>query len=466
MLSCLPAVKSRRLFHFSCLGLSAGSIGAMDILPAPKANSYICKGGNSLMMSTGCPDRKAVWRCGFLSPALVVALTLGGSACLWRQTSATSDNAAETVKVLFRQFSASVTAIGAVKPQVGAEVKVGSRVSGRVLRLHANIKDQVRKGQVIAELEKADLEAIVAQSQAEAQFAEAKLAALDALFPKEVARAETDVARWDATVILARKDFGRQQDLLKKKLATQVDADQAQEQLAVSEAQLATARRALDLVRAQYAENLKQAQAERDRDQAALTNAHVQLSYAVITAPISGVIGSVSTQEGETVAAGLNAPTFVTIIDLAKLQVEAYVDEVDIGKVKVGQHVVFTVDAFPADDFEGKVVAIYPKATIQDNVVKYVVAVEIVTPYEGRLRPEMTTSVGIQLESRRVLAIPSSAVRREGGKHFVLLSVNGRPEPHEVRLGWKDGPWTEVAGGLSEGQEIFLDLPGTEKGKN
>ena len=150
---------------------------------------------------------------------------------------------------------------------------------------------------------------------------------------------------------------------------------------------------------------------------------------------------------------------------MARLQVEAYVDEVDIGKIKVGQHVVFTVDAFPASDFEGKVVAIYPKATIQDNVVKYVVAVEIATPYEGRLRPEMTTSVSIQLESRTVLAIPSSAVRREGGKHFVLLSVNGRPEPREVRLGWKDGPWTEVAGGLTEGQEIFLDLPETEKGK-
>jgi macrolide-specific efflux system membrane fusion protein len=416
-------------------------------------------------MSAKCPDRKAAWRRGSLSPVLAVALILGGSACLWKQTSATNEKTAATVKVTRRQFSASVTAIGAVKPQVGAEVKVGSRISGRVMRLHANIKDVVRKGQVIAELEKADLEAIVAQTQAEARFAEAKLAALDELFPKEVARAETDVARWDATVMLARKDLERQRYLMEEKLAMQVTVDQAQEQLAVSGAQLAAARRALDLMRAQHAENLKQAQAERDRDRAALNNAQVQLSYAVITAPISGVIGSVSTQEGETVAAGLNAPTFVTIVDLARLQVEAYVDEVDIGKVKTGQRVVFTVDAFPADDFSGKVVAIYPKATIQDNVVKYVVAVEIVTPYEGRLRPEMTTSVSIHLESRQVLAIPSSAVRREGGKHLVLLSVNGRPEPREVRLGWKDGPWTEVAGGLSEGQEIFLDLPEKEKGK-
>jgi multidrug efflux pump subunit AcrA (membrane-fusion protein) len=416
-------------------------------------------------MTAHGPHLKASWRRRLFSQLLAVALILCGSACLQRQSSATGEGAAETVRVEFRQFSASVAAIGAVKPQVGAEVKVGSRISGRVLRLHANIKDQVRKGQVIAELEKADLEAMVAQGRAEARFAEARLAALDELFPREVARAETDVARWDATVILTRKNLERQRDLFRQKVATQIDADQAQEQLAVSEAQLAAAGGALELVRTQHAENLKQALAERDRDRAALANAEVQLSYAVITAPISGVIGSVSTQAGETVAAGLNAPTFVTIIDLGRLQVEAYVDEVDIGKVRVGQQAVFTVDAFPADDFSGRVVAIYPKATIQDNVVKYVVAVEIVTPYEGRLRPEMTASVHIQLESRRVLAIPSSAVQREGGAHLVLLAVNGRPEPREVRLGWKDGSWTEVAAGLTEGQEIFFALPDPEKGK-
>jgi multidrug efflux pump subunit AcrA (membrane-fusion protein) len=412
-------------------------------------------------------DLKSSWRRWFFSTvlAVVLAVALSWLTCSRKKASATTENAVETVKVMRRQFSASVTAIGAVKPQVGSEVKVGSRISGRVMRLHANIKDQVRKGQMIAELEKADLEAIVAQCRAEAQLAKAKLASLAELFPMEVARAETDVTRCDATVILARKDLERQQVLLQSKFISQVDFDQTQERLAVAEAQLAAARRDLDLVRIRYAENRKQAEAERDRDRAALANAQVQLSYAVITAPISGVIGSVSTQEGETVAAGLNAPTFVTIIDLARLQVEAYVDEVDIGKIRVGQQVVFTVDAFPADDFAGKVVAIYPKATIQDNVVKYVVAVEIATPYEGRLRPEMTTNVSIQLESRWVLAIPSSAVQREGGKHFVFLSVNGRPNLREVKLGWKFAPWTEVAGGLTEGQEIFLDLPETEKEK-
>jgi len=394
---------------------------------------------------------------------LALALVVGGSGCLRQQTD--TNAGAESVTVTRRQFSSSVTAIGAVKAQVGAEVKVGSRISGRVDRLHANIKDQVRKGQVIAELEKADLEALVAKSQAELRLGDAKLAALGALFPAETAKAEAEVTRWEATVTQARKGLDRQRVLLERLLATQSEFDLAQELLSVSEAQLGTARKALELVQVQHAESVKQAQSDRDRDRAALAYAEVQLSYAVITAPISGVIASVSTQEGETVAAGLNAPTFVTIIDLARLQVEAYVDEVDIGKIKVGQRVVFTVDAFPADDFNGQVAAIYPKATIQDNVVKYVVAVDIAPPYEGRLRPEMTTNVSIQLESRQVLAIPSGAVRREGGRHFVLVSVNGRAELREVRLGWKDGAWTEVANGLAAGQRILLDRPDPESGK-
>ena len=116
---------------------------------------------------------------------------------------------------------------------------------------------------------------------------------------------------------------------------------------------------------------------ERELADAQLSEARVNLSYATITAPISGVIGSVTTQEGETVAAGLNAPTFVVIVDLDRLQVNAFVDEVDIGKVALGQRVTFNVDAFPAQDFTGAVAAIYPSATIQDNVVKYVVAIDI-----------------------------------------------------------------------------------------
>jgi multidrug efflux pump subunit AcrA (membrane-fusion protein) len=156
----------------------------------------------------------------------------------------------------------------------------------------------------------------------------------------------------------------------------------------------------------------------------------------------------------------MNAPIFVTIIDLKRLQVEAMVDEVDIGKVHPGQHATFAVDAFPAREFPGKVVAIYPKAVLQENVVYYDTVIEIGGNDDEVLRPEMTASVTISLDAKSgVLAIPGKAVKRERGKNFVYTIVDGQPRPQEVKVGWKDGPWIEVISGLNEGDTILQTAP-------
>jgi len=382
---------------------------------------------------------------------------------LWWQLSEGQkhDNQSQaTVKVTRRDFASTVLATGVVEPQVGAEVRVGARISGKVEHLYANIGDEVKEKQVIAELEKKDLEATVAQRQAELRMVEAKLSAVEMLRPREIEKAEADVAQYQATLTLAEKELIRQDDLLKQDFSTQQARDRAQERLSVAEAQLVSARKGLELVKTRYSEDLKQARADVERANATLVNAKVQRSYATITAPIPGVIASVSTQAGETVAAGLNAPTFVTIIDLKRLQVDAYVDEVDIGKIRIGQKTVFAVDAFPAREFEGEVVAIYPKAVIQDNVVNYDAVIEITTPYDGLLRPEMTASVTIFLEARKnVLSVPAKAVKREKGKNVVYVMANSRPKVQEIKVGWKDGQWIEVAQGLEEGQLVLLEVP-------
>jgi macrolide-specific efflux system membrane fusion protein len=211
-------------------------------------------------------------------------------------------------------------------------------------------------------------------------------------------------------------------------------------------------------------DDIRTAEATVAAKRAALAGAQARLSYATILAPISGVVASVSTQEGETVAAGLNAPTFLTIIDLARLQVDTFVDEVDIGKIKVGQTATFTVDSFPSREFTGRVVAIYPKAVIQENVVTYDVVVEITGEYDGLLRPEMTASVTIHLDARQgVLAVPAKAVRRERGKSVVYLLNNGRPQQREIKVGWRDSQWIEIVSGLEEGQTVLLEPPATAK---
>jgi HlyD family secretion protein len=353
----------------------------------------------------------------------IVALGFAAGTFWWTSQSPDDANAAvpTTAEAVMREFSTAVTAIGAVKPQIGAEVRVGARISGKLMRLPANIGDRVERGQVIAELESADLAATVSRHEA------------------AVAVAREKIGDAEARQKLSEATYQRQLSLLKISGTSQQLVDEA-----LRESQSAAA-------------GVQIAIREHELAEAQLREARVNQSYATITAPISGVIGSVTTQEGETVAAGLNAPTFVVIVDLDRLQVNAFVDEVDIGKVKLGQKVTFNVDAFPAQDFTGSVSAIYPSATIQDNVVKYVVAIAVDDEDRGLLRPEMTASVRIQLETRNVLAIPARAIRQDAGRTVVHV-VNGEAtEIRPIRIGWRDGPWAEIADGLSEGERILLN---------
>ena len=402
---------------------------------------------------------------------LVIGLALsiclaGGLGLWWKQRSAAkaNDPTLATARVERHNLSSTVLATGAVKPQIGAEVRVGARISGKVEHLYANIGDVVKKGQVVAELEKADLEAKARQSAAELRMAEAKLAAVRSLRPREIEKAEADVTQWEATVDLNKKDLARQDELFRQSVTSREERDRAQERMAVAEAKLHASRKGLELARTGYEEDLKQATADVERAKAALAVNEVQLTYATIAAPIAGVIGQVTTQEGETVSAGLSAPTFVTIIDLGRLQVDTFVDEVDIGKVKTGQRATFTVDSFPSREFAGKVTAIYPKAVIQENVVNYDVVVEITDPYDGLLRPEMTASVTIALDAREnVLAVPAKTVKRERGKSVVYILSGGQPESREVKVGWKDSQWIEIVSGVEEGQVVLLEPPAAPK---
>ncbi len=371
-----------------------------------------------------------------------------------------------TVRATRQTFAPTVTALGIVKPQVGAEVRLGARIPGKVEHLRANVGDFVEQGQVIAELEKDELEASVDKQQAELSEAMATLAARQILGPIEIAKAEADSSRFRAAYELKAVEYERQVALFEKNLISSQDLDQAREAFLIAEAESEASTKTLELARAELVEDLKQLGAEVEIAEAALKISEVELSYATLRAPISGIIASVSTQEGETVAVGLSAPTFVTIIDLNSLQVETYVDEVDIGKIETGQKAIFAVEAFPATDIEGEVVGIYPKAILRENVVFYNVVVKSLDIPPVVLRPEMTANVTILLESREdILVVPASAVRRSGGTNLVYLIEDRKPVAREVQIGLREGRLLEITAGLGEGDEILEnqgDIQGEE----
>lgn len=347
----------------------------------------------------------------------VAALAIAGGWAVWTYTdrAQTGEPDLRTAEAVRRDMGASVLATGVIKPMVGAEVRVGSRVSGIVHRLRANIGDRVEKGDVLAELDPTELQARVDQA---AAALENNRAGLD----------------------YAQLDLERKRSLLSQAFVSQEQVDQAEKALRVAEAQVRQAEASLDY-------------------------AKIQMGYTRITAPISGVVGSVSTQEGETVAASFSAPTFVTIIDLNRLEVWAYVDETDIGRIHPGQQARFTVDTYTDTAFEGVVTAVYPRAVIQDNVVNYIATIRIGDRKDRTLRPEMTATVTIALERRAgVVAVPYEAVRRERGERFVYVMEGQRAVRRPVEVGWRDGGFLEVRSGLTAGERVALDAPSVEEG--
>lgn len=301
-----------------------------------------------------------------------------------------------------------VLATGVIRPQVGAEVNVGTRISGRVEKVYAAIGNQAKKGDVLAELEKEELEAAVKKAEAAAAAAWTKLVLLKkGARSEEIESARASVQAARAVMEDAEREMKRREKLFAEELISQEQLDHARRDYEVGKSKVKGAEEALSLKKKLYRpEEIALARYNAVEAKAALESARIRLDYAVIRSPINGVVATVAMQNGETVSVGLQAPTLVTIIDLERLQVEAYVDEVDIGRVKVGSPATFTVDTYPDKTFKGKVQAIYPKAVLEDNVVNYLTIISF-TNAPGTLRPGMTTNVTIQIQDKEV-------ARREG----------------------------------------------------
>ena len=393
--------------------------------------------------------------------ALVVILVAGGVVYLVSGGRDRGENGnyanLKKVKVVRRDIRKTVVSSGTVKPQVGARVKVGSRVSGKVEKLFVQVGDVVKKGQVVAIIEHEDLDAKLRQAEARVAAAKTRLNNILVTVPKEILKEKANIREIKSKLALARLEYRRRKSLLARNFVAREDVDKALKEVKVLEAQLASARQQLLFLESKFEEDKKLARAQIREAEAALEIARINRSYATITAPMAGVVGSVSTQEGETVAASLNAPTFITLIDLSRLQVDDYVDETDIGNVRVGQDVVFTVDTFPDRLFHGKVDAIHPMATIQESVVYYDVVVRILDDYHGLLRPEMTANVTIIVDViKNALAIPSEAIVRIGQKEFVAVKTGGGIEKREVVTGTIDGDYVEIKKGLRENEVVVI----------
>jgi multidrug resistance efflux pump len=348
-------------------------------------------------------------------------------------------------------------ATGTVTLKTGAEVKIGARISGQVKSLLVKIGNFIRAGEVIATIEHEDLLSRVARFRADLNAEKARLEKIRIEGPLEINKTKAEREEIRVQVKLATKMLERNQELNQQGFVANTILDQAREKLEVLKARINLADEKLKLEESQLQNDIRLARTMVDKAQANLDEEKIQLSYASITAPIDGVVAFVSTQEGETVVASLNAPTFVTLIDLRKLEVTVFVDETDIGRIKVGQKAKFTVDTYNDKFFKGKVREIHPKAVIKDNVVNYEVILDIEKENVAKLRPEMTANVVVITGTRKnVLTLPKSAIKREGKKMFVVMQANGGLEDKSIALGWRDGGMIEVISGLKDEDQVGI----------
>ena len=336
----------------------------------------------------------------------------------------------ETAKVERTTISSTITATGTIEPVTS--VTVGTQVSGIVSKLYVDYNSVVKKGQIIAELDKTNL-------------------------TSELKTAQANLSSAQSTLNYEQNNFNRYQTLYNKGL---VSADE------------------YETAKLSYLKAKEQVNTSRESVQKAQTN----LGYATITSPIDGVVLSKAVEEGQTVAASFNTPELFTIAqDLTDMRVIADIDEADIGGVKEGQRVTFTVDAFPEDHFEGKVTQVRQQATTESNVVTYEVVISAPNN-DLKLKPGLTANVTIYtLEKNNVLAVPSKALRfipneallteqqsvEDCEGLFKVWTLEGDVfKAHSVEVGTNNGILTEIVSGVAEGTEILVDfsLSGGEMG--
>ena len=358
-------------------------------------------------MSVRAPRRRG-WTPRFL--VLTVLLALGAGGYFWQRAAATATDAAdvETVEVRRGTLDRTVTATGVIRPVVGAEIDVGSRISGIVRRLYVKVGDVVAEGDRLALIDPTELEAEAAQARADLALAEAELA-------------------------LARSTHERAEALARDGVVAAMDLESAGRDVEVGQARV-------------------------ERERARLDAATTRLGYTEIRAPIPGVIADVTTREGETVAASFAAPTFVTIVDLERLEVQAYVDETDIGRIFVGQTATFTVDTYTGSELAAEVTAINPRAELENGVVSYIVRLAFERSDDHVLRQEMTAHVRLAVDRREdVLTLPRRAIRRDAGRELVRVSRGGGWVDQTIETGFRTDDRVEIVSGLTEGETVRLN---------
>jgi multidrug resistance efflux pump len=364
-------------------------------------------------------------------------------------------------KVKYSDLQDMIKVTGVIKPQVGAEIKVGSRISGTLQKLLVKVGDYVEKGKVIAVIEHNDLKLKIKELQYNLQSYKTELKFINEEYPEKIKGKMLSMKSLQIKRDYLRNELKRNEKLYQSKMISKQSLENFKKEYESLQKSIDAEKTSLNVLKKEFDYKRKSLQLKINQVLQQIKIAEIDLGYAFIKAPISGVISSVSTQEGETVAASFSSPVFVNIIDLNRLEAVAYIDETDIGKIKCGQKVTFYVEAYPERQYKGFVKKIYPKADVANNVVTYKIEVDISDKSEKiykDIKPEMTAYLDIIIkEKKHVLTAPLQCFKLIGTENFAFLKgQDGKIRKKKVKIGIVNNGIAEIVKGLNAGDEIVI----------
>jgi HlyD family secretion protein/macrolide-specific efflux system membrane fusion protein len=369
----------------------------------------------------------------------------------------------ETTKVQLADIHDVVVQTGIIKPQVGAEIKVGTRATGTVVGMYVKIGDRVSNGQLIAKIDDREIKKAIKQLEASLNREKSELEKIQTIYPKQINEAKEDIVYKTATFELAQIELNRQQDLVKKGFTTQSDFDRANTEYKKALADLTKAKTMIERLQAELQSEININQSEIANIEASLAKETINLSYTSIHSPIDGIVSDITVQEGETIVTGLQVANLVTIIVPEKLEMWVYVDETDIGRIKKGMVVQYRVDTYPDKEFSGTIDRINLQPVIKEEVVYYLAIVTVKKEDALMLWPEMTTYARVITGTKnQVLAVDNATLKYESNSQVVYkVTKTGRLDKQAVQIGLTGENKTEILSGLKEGDEVatrFISL--------
>ncbi|MDR2105022.1 MAG: efflux RND transporter periplasmic adaptor subunit, partial [Deferribacteraceae bacterium] len=366
--------------------------------------------------------------------------------------------AADTVRSA--EIVVTLRQTGVIQPQVGAMIAIGARATGLLEEVRVKVGDRVEAGQLVARVDSRAVRQSIRQAKDSLMKAKVELNKAQTIHPVDVEMQKNTINTSKSNYEYLKDVYERENTLFEGGFSSQEVLDRAKHDMISAKLEHESQRLRLDYIIAEYNTTVESLTVEISRLASMLEEQQIQLSYTEIYSPISGIVSAVNSVEGETIVAGLEVAKLVTVFRPELMELRVYVDESDVGKVKEGMRVIYTLDTYPGEEFAGSISRIDLQSETRDGIIYYGAMVGISKADAIRFKPDMTASVRIITDEVQVAnSVYAAAVKWENGSQVVYKIIDkqrGVTQRVPVKVGLRGEQRVEILEGLKSGDEVVV----------